>query len=224
LRPLTLITPKPLVPLSKRGSSLLALLDSVEKFLHEDERIFIIFGYCSEPYCRYLKYRNVNVVQDYKLRGTVGQLKILLDGFNIREALIINGDLVISERCLEEIFKKCRESTSRFVMFLLERKFKYGVIDMSSNVPRWVEKPSFLTVTGIYKIDMELVREILDRASREFMDMNEFVTYLQEHNVSMEYVCLSCSEDDIIDVGTPLDFVKSLTLLNKDDIYVTSAG
>ncbi|NPA69485.1 MAG: hypothetical protein GXO26_01635 [Crenarchaeota archaeon] len=223
MRPLTLITPKPLVPLSKRWSSLLVLLDSIEKLLRENERIFLIFGYCCEPYYRYLKYRNVNVIVDERLRGTAGQLRPLIDNFNISDALILNGDLLISDKCLREIFNRSRESRSKFIIFLLKRKFKYGVIDLSGKTPRWIEKPSFLTVTGIYKVDMSLMKKILEEIGKDHVDMNEVVTYLHESGIDVEYVCLNCDEDDIIDIGTPLDFVKSLTLLNKDDIYVTSA-
>ncbi len=199
------------------------LLDSIEKLIYENERIFIIFGYCSEPYYRYLKYRNINIIVDNKLRGTAGQLKALLNNFNIGDILLLNGDLVISDTCLKEIFEKSRRSKSRFIVFLIKRKFKYGIIDLSEKTPRWLEKPSFLTVTGIYKIDMSLMNKVLNDIGKDHVDMNEVIAYLHEHDIDVEYICLSCEEDDIIDIGTPLDFVKSLTLLNKDDIYVTSA-
>ncbi|NPA22888.1 MAG: NTP transferase domain-containing protein [Crenarchaeota archaeon] len=222
LRPLTLITPKPLVPLSSRESSLLRLVNNLRRLLDKDERIFVVLGYCSEPYYRYLRYRrDIVLIKDDELRGTAGQVKKVLEkhGENLNDVLLLNGDIYISERCLSEIVSRARSSEEEVTMFLLRRKFKYGVVELVNGSFRWIEKPSFLTVTGIYKMRAEILRKILYEMSRDRVDMNEVVGKMRDVGVRIGLTCLDCGEDELVDIGTILDFVKSLSLLNEDDIY-----
>ncbi len=193
----------------------------VRKYLNESERIFVVFGYCSEPYYRYLKHiNNLVVMKDSKLRGTAGQLITILEKYDdVKNVLVLNGDLLISSKCLENIVSEARTSKDPLTMFLLKRKFKYGVIDLSGDKPRWIEKPEFLTVTGIYSIDAKVLYKIIREIGSDYIDMNKIVEHMWNTGLRVGYKCLECGEDDIVDIGTPLDFIKSLSLLSEDDIY-----
>jgi len=189
----------------------------------KDSKIVIVSGYCAYPYERYLRYLNVETLVDSKLRGTAGHLKNVYLKYRFKNIILINGDLYISKRCIENIMKKvetCIDSGNVLTIFTIRRKFKYGII-ISDGELRWVEKPEFSTISGIYYINLEAIYPILEHLETmyDMVDMNILFRELVSRKVNVSYIDLECLEDDVIDIGTHLDYIKTVSLLNEDSIY-----
>ncbi len=181
-----------------------------------------MLGYCSRPYCKYLSKLDVNVIVDNELRGTAGHILTLAQHVkNLEDILLINGDLYISENCIRKILSSielCRNYD--ISIFTLRRTFKYGVIEHGENSVQWIEKPKFNTVTGIYYIKLSRVLSTIQYLSnlRKVVDMNMLVSELSRYRYAISCIDLNCDEDDIIDIGTHIDYIKTLSLLSEDNI------
>ena len=213
LRPLTILTPKPLLPIKNHKLTFLNIIDQVVKNTVID-KVYLIISYLAYPWVKEIEFClkkygiSYELVIDDKLRGTFGQLKLIINKLPENDnLLLINADLYFTNLNFNEVCSFHKNLNCDITIVCKKYRLKFGIIETENYIfKKWVEKPEFKIVTGIYLLNTNVVKDFFNRFNIEFMDMNEFI-----NKVSKDYrVCVYTIDQEVYDIGTLDDYVRVL--------------
>jgi NDP-sugar pyrophosphorylase family protein len=214
LRPLTIHTPKPIVPIFDRPFlhyqlDVLKEVPEIDEVIlslnYQPRRIEEMFGDGSESGLA-LKY----VVEPAPL-GTAGAVRYA--GESLRESVVVfNGD-VLTEVDLAEVIALHRERKAKATIVLtpVENPMAYGLVetDARGNIQRFLEKPNADEITcdtinaGIYVLEPDT----FDRIPKDTpwsIERSFFPSLIERHETFVAYVYRGYW----IDIGTPEKYVQ----------------
>jgi NDP-sugar pyrophosphorylase family protein len=214
LRPLTIHTPKPIVPIFNRPFlhyqiDLLKQVPEIDEVIlslnYQPRRIEEIFGDGSELGIK-IKY----VVEPAPL-GTAGAVRYA--GDNITESVVVfNGD-VLTQIDLGAVIRLHRERQAKATIVLtpVENPTVYGLVetDSSGNVTRFVEKPSADQITtnninaGIYVLEPDTFDRIPKEVSWS-IERSFFPSLIERSETFVAHVY----DGYWIDIGTPEKYTQ----------------
>ena len=209
LRPLTLNTPKPVVPIFGRPflhyqiDRILQVPEIDEIILslnYQPERIEAVFGDGSALGTR-IRY----VVEPSPL-GTAGGIKFASQGVT-DTVVVFNGD-VLTQIDLASVvaMHRARRATATIVLTPVENPAAYGLVetDPDANILRFIEKPDPAQITtnlinaGIYVLEPSTFDRIPDEVSWS-IERKYFPSLVERHETFVAYLY----EGYWIDIGTP---------------------
>jgi len=214
LRPLTIHTPKPIVPIFNRAFlhyqiDLLKRIPDIDEVIlslnYQPRRIEEVFGDGSA-----LGIRISYVVEPAPL-GTAGAVKYA--GEHLTESVVVfNGD-VLTQIDLAAVIRLHRERRARATIVLtpVENPTAYGLVetDRDGNVRRFLEKPGTDEITtdtinaGIYILEPDTFDRI-PRAVPWSIERSYFPSLVERQETFVAYVC----NGYWIDIGTPEKYVQ----------------
>ncbi|MGE0591360.1 MAG: sugar phosphate nucleotidyltransferase [Vicinamibacterales bacterium] len=214
LRPLTIHTPKPIVPIFNRPFlhyqlDLIRQVPEIDEVIlslnYQPRRIEEIFGDGSDLGIR-IRY----VVEPMPL-GTAGAIKYA--GDRLTESVVVfNGD-VLTQLDLAAVIRLHRERAARATIVLtpVENPSAYGLVetDAAGNVQRFVEKPSPDEITtdrinaGIYVLEPDTFDRIPSDVAWS-IERSYFPSLIERGDTFAAYVY----EGYWIDIGTPEKYVQ----------------
>lgn len=202
LHPYTKILPKPLIPIGE-----IPIIEHIinkfnyfgccQFFLIVNHKKNMIKAYFSDVVKKY----EINYIDETIPLGTGGGLTFL-KGIIDRTFILSNCDILIEED-FKKIYKFHKEENNLITMVcsLKHIKIPYGVIDINEKgkIEMMKEKPemSFLTNTGVYIIEPEVIDSIEENISIGFPDIIE--KYRKEHNNRIGIFPIS--ENNWMDMG-----------------------
>ena len=209
LRPLTIHTPKPIVPIFNRPFlhyqiDLLKQVPEIDEVIlslnYQPRRIEEIFGDGSEVGIK-IRY----VVEPVPL-GTAGAIKYA--GENLTDSVVVfNGD-VLTQIDLAAVLALHRERQARATIVLtpVENPTAYGLVetDDQGNIQRFIEKPNADEITtnrinaGIYILEPDTFDRIPSDVAWS-IERSYFPSLIERHETFVAYVY----EGYWIDIGTP---------------------
>lgn len=215
LRPLTLTTPKPLLPVGGRP-----IIDyNIEALmLHGVKSISVTVNYLREQIEEHFRdaasyggrSMQIGCVAEPTRLGTMGSLA-LVEGFTQEDVIVMNSDLLTTID-YAAMYRRHKESGAWLTM---------GVIPYTVNVPFAIlqtegdrvaglqEKPAYnyLANAGVYMMR----REIADMIPRgEYLDAPDLIEHLIEEGKKVGYHTI---EGTWIDIGSPADFQRAESLM-----------
>jgi NDP-sugar pyrophosphorylase family protein len=214
LRPLTIHTPKPIVPIFNRPFlhyqiDLLKQVPEIDEVIlslnYQPRRIEEIFGDGSELGIK-IRY----VVEPAPL-GTAGAVRYA--GDNLTESVVVfNGD-VLTQIDLAAVIRLHRERQAKATIVLtpVENPTAYGLVetDASSNVTRFLEKPKANEITtnhinaGIYILEPDTFDRIPQDVAWS-IERSYFPSLIERRETFVAYVC----DGYWIDIGTPEKYTQ----------------
>ena len=214
LRPLTIHTPKPIVPIFNRPFlhyqiDLLKQVPEIDEVIlslnYQPRRIEEIFGDGSELGIK-IRY----VVEPAPL-GTAGAIKYA--GDNLTESVVVfNGD-VLTQIDLAAVIRLHRERKARATIVLtpVDNPTAYGLVetDPSGNILRFLEKPKPEEITtnninaGIYVLEPDTFDRIPSDVSWS-IERSYFPSLIERHETFVAYIYGGYW----IDIGTPEKYVQ----------------
>jgi NDP-sugar pyrophosphorylase family protein len=209
LRPLTIHTPKPIVPIFNRPFlhyqiDLLKQVPEIDEVIlslnYQPRRIEEIFGDGSELGIK-IRY----VVEPAPL-GTAGAIKYA--GDNLTESVVVfNGD-VLTEIDLASVIRLHRERQARATIVLtpVDNPSAYGLVetDPDGNIQRFLEKPKPEEITthninaGIYVLEPDTFDRIPSEVAWS-IERSYFPSLIERHETFVGYIY----NGYWIDIGTP---------------------
>ncbi len=214
LRPLTLHTPKPIVPILDRPflSFQIDLLrqsgisEIILSLSYQPRRIEKIFGDGSD-----LGVKILYPVESEPL-GTAGAVK-MAEPFLTQRTIVFNGD-VLSDVDLPAVIAQHEHSGAQATIVLtpVENPAAYGLVEVEKDgrVSRFLEKPSYDEITcdtinaGVYVLEPETLQYIPGGKNYSF-ERGLFPTFLREKLPFYAYV----HRGYWIDIGTPEKYLKA---------------
>jgi len=214
LRPLTIHTPKPIVPIFNRPFlhyqiDLLKQVPEIDEVIlslnYQPRRIEEIFGDGSELGIK-IRY----VVEPAPL-GTAGAIKYA--GDNLTESVVVfNGD-VLTQLDLAAVIRLHRERQARATIVLtpVDNPTAYGLVetDPDGNILRFLEKPKPEEITtnninaGIYVLEPDTFDRIPSEVSWS-IERSYFPSLVERHETFVAYIY----NGYWIDIGTPEKYVQ----------------
>jgi mannose-1-phosphate guanylyltransferase len=214
LRPLTIHTPKPIVPIFNRPFlhyqiDLLKQVPEIDEVIlslnYQPRRIEEIFGDGSELGIK-IRY----VVEPAPL-GTAGAIKYA--GDNLTESVVVfNGD-VLTQIDLAAVIRLHRERQARATIVLtpVDNPTAYGLVetDPDGNILRFLEKPKPEEITtnninaGIYILEPDTFDRIPSDVSWS-IERSYFPSLVERHETFVAYIY----NGYWIDIGTPEKYVQ----------------
>ena len=214
LRPLTIHTPKPIVPIFNRPFlhyqiDLLKQVPEIDEVIlslnYQPRRIEEIFGDGSELGIK-IRY----VVEPAPL-GTAGAIKYA--GDNLTESVVVfNGD-VLTQIDLAAVIRLHRERQARATIVLtpVDNPTAYGLVetDPNGNILRFLEKPKPEEITtnninaGIYVLEPDTFDRIPSDVSWS-IERSYFPSLVERHETFVAYIY----DGYWIDIGTPEKYVQ----------------
>ncbi len=184
MRPLTLNTPKPLLPLQDRPIlewSLLSLRDIVD-------RVLVVVHYRKSQIADYMARQTV--INDYALvdqlpapRGTGHALHCCATALNSRDFLVINGDDLYAKEALRQLSRQ-----SHGILSARRADYhRYGVIipnatgglqAIDEKPPPGAYSPPAPCSIGAYKLTREVFSYALDESDRGELEITDYLTAL----------------------------------------------
>ena len=214
LRPLTIHTPKPIVPIFNRPFlhyqiDLLKQVPEIDEVIlslnYQPRRIEEIFGDGSE-----LDIKIRYVVEPAPL-GTAGAVKYAGDSLT-ESVVVFNGD-VLTQIDLAAVIRLHRERKARATIVLtpVENPTAYGLVetDAGGNVRRFVEKPSADEITthninaGIYVLEPDTFDRIPSDMAWS-IERSYFPSLIERHETFVAYIY----NGYWIDIGTPEKYAQ----------------
>lgn len=176
LYPYTKILPKPLIPIGdtpivERIIDKFVNYGSVDFYLTVNYKKNMIKSYFDDLEKAY----NVNYVEEEKPLGTGGSLFLLKD--KLKDTFFVSNCDILIEADYESIYKYHKEAGNLVTMVCAMKNLTipYGVIELDSDgkIKQMVEKPeySFLTNTGMYIVEPEVLKVIPDNKFINFPDI-----------------------------------------------------
>lgn len=213
LRPLTILTIKPLLPITNDKLAFLNIVDQVVKKINV-HRIYIIMSYLAYPWLEEVKacldkYKiPYELIVDDRLRGTFGQLKSIIKKLPENdELLLLNTDLYFKDLEFNKVIQFHNDLNCDITIVCQKFKLKFGVIEAENYLFRkWIEKPEFKIVTGIYLLNTNVLKQFFKRYDINFMDMNEFINLISKNHK----VCVYTTNQEVYDIGTLADYMRIL--------------
>ena len=233
LRPLTLHTPKPIVPILDRPflTSQIELLrragivNIVLSLSYQPRRIENLFG----------DGRKLGVKIHYTVEpeplGTAGAVKNA-EALLSSRTIVFNGD-VLSDIDLPSVlaFHEKKGAKATIVLTPVDNPSAYGLVEASKDgrVSRFLEKPSYDEITcdtinaGVYILEPEMLKYIPKGRNYSF-ERGFFPTLLREQEPFFAFV----HRGYWIDIGTPDKYLKAHQDILRDDLklegFSTNAG
>lgn len=212
LRPLTIHTPKPIVPIFNRPFlhyqiDLLRQVPEIDEVIlslnYQPRRIEEMFGDGSEVGIK-IRY----VVEPAPL-GTAGAIKYA--GDDLRESVVVfNGD-VLTEINLAEVIAlhRSRKARATIVLTPVDNPTAYGLVDTDAegNIRRFLEKPNADEITtnninaGIYILEPDTFDRIPSNVPWS-IERSYFPSLIERHETFVAYVYGGYW----IDIGTPAKY------------------
>lgn len=201
LDPFTRVLPKPLIPVGD--------LPIIEHIMKEYQRyscneFHIIVNYKKELMKAYFadndNHYNITWYNEEKPLGTGGGLSLLRGKFK-DTFFFVNCDALLTAN-YESMVKFHKENGNIITMVCAYKNINipYGVVEMGTNgiIETMKEKPliSFLTNTGIYIVEPEVIDDIKDGVSIGFPDIVE-----KEKKKGKKVAVFPVSENDWMDMG-----------------------
>src|SRR5919198_3519517 len=214
LRPLTIHTPKPIVPIFERPFlhyqlDLLKRVPEIDEVIvslnYQPRRIEEIFGDGSDSGLA-IKY----VVEPMPL-GTAGAVRYA--GESLRESIVVfNGD-VLTQVDLQAVIALHRERQARATIVLtpVENPTAYGLVetDPDGNILRFLEKPKPEEITtnninaGIYVLEPDTFDRIPSEVAWS-IERSYFPSLVERHETFVAYIY----QGYWIDIGTPEKYTQ----------------
>ena len=201
LDPFTKVLPKPLIPI---GEVPIIELIMREYQTYKCNKFHIIVNYKKDLMKAYFSdsdnHYDITWYDEERPLGTGGGLS-LLKGKLTETFFFANCDVLLTAN-YEDIVKFHRENKNLITMVCAYKNMNipYGVVEMGINglIEGMKEKPlmSFLTNTGIYVVEPEVINDIEDGVSLGFPDIIE-----QERQKGKKVAVYPVSENDWMDMG-----------------------
>lgn len=201
LDPFTRVLPKPLIPVGE-----LPIIELIMKEYqsYSCDEFHIIVNYKRDLMKAYFadneNHYNITWYDEEKPLGTGGGLSLLKGQFN-STFFFANCDALLTSN-YESMLKFHKESGNAITMICAYKNINipYGVVEMGVNgvIEAMKEKPlvSFLTNTGIYIVEPEVVDDIEDGVPIGFPDIVE-----KERQKDRKVAVFPVSENDWMDMG-----------------------
>lgn len=218
LRPLTVYTPKPIVPvvnrpfllyqieiLRKAGITDITLSlsyqpDKIEQILGDGSEYGVVLRYITEP----------------NPMGTGGAYRFAAD--NILETTVVfNGDILTDFDISSLVeFHQANHATATLTLAPVEDPSRYGLVelDKESKVLRFIEKPSENDLSGI-KINTinagiyVLEPQVLDLIPKDSNRSFEYDVFPEVLNRKLPFYGKVMSDEYWLDIGTPVSYLKA---------------
>ncbi|MQA29442.1 MAG: NTP transferase domain-containing protein [Luteitalea sp.] len=214
LRPLTIHTPKPIVPIFERPFlhyqlDLLKQVPEIDEVIlslnYQPRRIEEIFGDGSDAGL------SIRYVVEPAPLGTAGAVRYA--GESLHESVVVfNGD-VLTEVDLAAVIRLHRERKAKATIVLtpVENPSAYGLVetDAAGNILRFLEKPKADEITcdtinaGIYVLEPDTFERI-PRETAWSIERSFFPSLIERNETFMAYVYRGYW----IDIGTPEKYVQ----------------
>lgn len=201
LDPFTRVLPKPLIPV---GELPIIELIMQEYQSYACDEFHIIVNYKKDLMKAYFadneRQYNISWYDEDKPLGTGGGLSLLKGKFT-STFFFANCDALLTAN-YESMVKFHRENGNAITMICAYKNINipYGVVEMGANglIEDMKEKPlmSFLTNTGIYIVEPEVVEDMIDGESIGFPDIVE-----REKQKGRKVAVFPVSENDWMDMG-----------------------
>lgn len=216
LYPYTKILPKPLIPVGETPILELIMQDYIK---YKCEEFHIIVNYKKELIKAYFsenenKY-NINWYNEHTPLGTGGGLSLLKEKIN-STFFFINCDTLIKAN-YDSIIRYHRQHNNVITMICAYKNLivPYGIIDMGKDgsINAMKEKPemSFLTNTGMYIVEPEVINDIQENQSIGFPDIVQ-EQIKKGKNISIYPI----SENEWLDMGQIPELEKMRNKLLED--------
>lgn len=203
LRPLTLDTPKPLLPVNG-----IPIIDHNIRLLRSFgiNRIFVVVNYLKEKLKAHLEPRGVAVVEEPMRMGTIGGVR-LIEGFEYPNVLVMNSDL-LTDVNLEAMYLKHLETEAVLTMAVVPYSVSvpFAVVEHSGDrVEGLTEKPTYnyYANAGIYLLRRSAVDRIPKNA---YTDATDLISMLLKEG---ERVSLFPVDSRWLDIGSPDDYRRA---------------
>lgn len=209
LRPQTLTTPKPLLPL--RGKAVIDYnIDLLRSYGIND--ITVATRYLADKIKAHFEGSGVECVVEESPLGTIGALS-LVKAMPYNDILVMNSDL-LTDVPLDEMLRHHRDTSSAVTVAAVPYTVSvpYAILDTDGcEVTALSEKPtySFYANAGIYILNRKAV-SIVD--SMEPIDATDLIARAIATGLKVTYFPLSGTW---IDIGTPTDFRHAEELLES---------
>ena len=201
LDPFTRVLPKPLIPV---GELPIIELIMQEYQTYDCNEFHIIVNYKKELMKAYFadseRDYNITWYDEDKPLGTGGGLSLLKGKFN-STFFFANCDALLTAN-YDSMVKFHKENGNSITMICAYKNLSipYGVVEMGTNgvIENMKERPlmSFLTNTGIYIVEPEVVDDMIDGESIGFPDVVE-----RQRNKGRQVAVFPVSENDWMDMG-----------------------
>lgn len=152
---------------------------------------------------------SVNILHQENLNGTGSALELCED--IDEEFFVVNGDVVVSERDLENLKEKFKQGESKASLLAAgeDKPEKFGVLSITNDqVSGLDEKPeepdNTLVNTGIYIFKPEIIDILKDMDSEEKFVTDAVREFIEEEAINFELI-----EDYWLDIGTPKKLLKA---------------
>jgi len=179
--------------------------------------IYLVTNYMEEEFEEvFEEYTNVNLVHQEELSGTAEAVACC--EFIEEDFFIVNGDVMVSKRDLENLLQKHEGSEGDLTMLATEGNHpeKFGVLSITNDrVESVEEKPeraeSTLVNTGIYIFDPGIFEHIDELESGDLTDAVD--SMIGEKNARFQLV-----EDYWFDIGSPRKLLKADRVKREHEI------
>lgn len=221
LRPLTSTRPKPMLPVA--GKSILEWdLEALAK--NGFKNVIIVVGYKKESIIDYFgkKFNEIKLeyVTQKEQLGTAHAVSIVEDKVK-EEFLVMNGDLLVSEKLLSNFIKDHKKNKSRNSICLVEVKdpSEFGIVQLRGSLVRGIiEKPieskSNLANAGIYIFNEEIFNAIrkVKKSKRLEYELTDAIKILIPEREVHGFHC----EDRWINISRPWDLLEANETILKN--------
>jgi bifunctional UDP-N-acetylglucosamine pyrophosphorylase/glucosamine-1-phosphate N-acetyltransferase len=220
LVPITETRPKHMIPIG--GKPLLEhLINSIVASGIDD--ILIVVGYKKEIIQNYFNNgknfnAHINYVIQSKALGTGHAVKIVKEYVGSKDFLVVNGDLLLTQKAVESVLKSYRKKPRTIIMGIakVDHVEHYGVVLLEEDrVIELIEKPnkrkalSNLVNAGIY-IFNDTIYEALEnvkKSKREEFELTDAIRSLIKDGQEIRAAMIDSK--DWLDVGYPWDVLEA---------------
>ena len=208
LLPLTLNTPKPLLPINQKP-----LIHEIVNRLdqHGLKDIYISVFYKADMVKKYFKGLsdfsfNIKFLEEEKPLGTAGCLYLLKNKDILDPIIIINGD-VLTDMNYRELIDYHNKSNKLITVCaaIYDIQIPFGTIELEEDkLANIVEKPikKYLINAGIYVINPEILKDIKDNTT---VNMTDIIA----NNIENNDVGIFPLHEQWLDIGNQKDYEKA---------------
>lgn len=217
LRPLTVVRPKPMIPVA--GKPILEWnIEGVSEFF---DRIFIVVGYKKEIIISHFgdKFNKAKIeyIEQKEQLGTANAIN-LAEEYVKGDFMVMNGDLIVSRNLIKNFVEFKKNKSNVMCLTRVKNPKDFGVVEIEGDrIKNIVEKPekpeSDLVNAGVYFFKENIFEEIekIGKSKRFEYEITDAIKILIDENNIYGYV----NEDLWLDVGKPWDLLDANELLLK---------
>lgn len=209
LRPLTLTTPKPLLPIGGKP-----IIDYNIASLRRNgvEDIFVTVNYLKEKMTEHFAQGDSRVmcVAEPRRMGTFGSLSLIPDPLH-HDVLVMNSDL-LTTISFEAMYRRHRDTEAALTMAVVPYNVSipFAIIDIEGDsVKALREKPiyNYFANAGVYFMRADVMRRI---PADTYVDAPDFIERLIAEGEKVSYFPV---DGTWIDIGSPEDFARAEQLM-----------